>query len=120
MDQVKSFFMRFLSFEKLIGGMLIRVLYYVGLAIIGIIFLWMLMMAVNTMTYNFAAGLGIFIGAPIAVAIYVLFWRFICELYILLFRMSEQLNEIKFAIKGEEPPPPVEPAVVPPTTDTGV
>lgn len=104
MDKVKSFLMRFVSFEKLIGGLLIRILYYIGLVGIAFAFLGFVFSSLQMMSWSFFQGFGMLLFSPILAGIMVLAWRFLCELYIVLFRMSEQLNEIKIALGGTATP----------------
>lgn len=86
---------QFLSFDKLIGTKLIKILYFVGL--IGIVLggLGAIFAAFGAMRYSFGGGVGALLGALIATAAGLLFWRFICELYLLFFRMSDDLRDIK-------------------------
>ncbi len=85
----------FLSFDKLIGAKLIKVLYYLGL--IGIVLAGIagIFGALASMGHSFVAGLGATIGAIIGTALAIVFWRFICELYMLFFRMSDDLRDMK-------------------------
>ena len=94
-----DFVNRFLSFEKLMGGVLVRIIYFIGLAFIALASLASLFQALQAMGYNFMTGLGMFLLTPIFALISVLFWRFVCEIYIVLFRITEQLNEIKLGLK---------------------
>jgi len=74
----------FLSFDKLIGTKLIKILYYVGLA--GII-----LAGLGSLFAGFKLGIGAILGAIIGTIAGILFWRFICE----IFRMSDDLRDIK-------------------------
>ena len=86
---------RFLSFDKLIGTTLIKILYFLGLVGIGFSAIGLLFSAFGAMRYDFVAGLGGLVVVPIFIVLAVLVWRFVCELYILLFRMSDDLRDIK-------------------------
>lgn len=79
---------QFLSFDKLIGTKLIKILYFVGL--IGII-----LAGLGSLFAGFKLGIGAIIGAIIGTLAGILFWRFICEIYLLFFRMSDDLRDIK-------------------------
>ncbi len=91
---------QFLNFDKLIGSKLITILYYVGLVGIALGVIGGLFAGLAGMGYNFFAGLGTIIGALIAGVIGLVFWRFMCELYLLLFRMADDLRDIKNAKTG--------------------
>ncbi len=88
---------QFLTFDKLIGSKLITILYYLGLIGIALGVLAGIFGGLGTMGYSFFGGLGMVIGALIGGVIGLLFWRFMCELYLLLFRMAEDLRDIKAA-----------------------
>ena len=47
------------------------------------------------MAGSFFGGLSSLIGVLIGLAIAVVFWRFICEIYMLFFRMSDDLRDLK-------------------------
>lgn len=85
----------FLTFDKLIGTKLIKILYYLGL--IGIILggIASLFGGLAMLGSSFGAGLGAIIGAILMTIIGIAFWRFLCEIYMLFFRMSDDLRDIK-------------------------
>ncbi|MFZ5616220.1 MAG: DUF4282 domain-containing protein [Pseudomonadota bacterium] len=82
---------RFMTFDKLIATGLIKVLYWVGIAVIA---LGALLAAFGGFSQGFMAGLGSLVLAPIVAAIGIVFWRFLCELYIAIFGMYNRLGEI--------------------------
>ena len=85
----------FLSFDKLIGTTLIKVLYYLGLAAIVLFFLGGLLAGLGGMRHSFIGGLSGIVLALISGLLGVVFWRFMCEIYMLFFRMSDDLRDIK-------------------------
>lgn len=100
---------QFLSFDKLIGAKLITILYYLGLIGIALGLIAGVLSGLGTMvSFSFFGGIGLVIGSIIGAALGLLFWRFLCEMYMLLFRMADDLRDIKNA-KGA--PPVVPPAV---------
>lgn len=104
----------FIGFDKLIGRQLITVLYYLGLAGIALGLLAGVFGGLGTMvSFSFFGGIGMVIGSIIGAAIAVLFWRFMCELYLLFFRMAEDVRDLKTAKLGTPPaaPTPSEPPV---------
>ena len=86
---------QFLSFDKLIGTTLIKIMYYVGLVGIALYAVIAFLGGLGLMTQNFAAGLGTILVAIIGAAVGLLFWRFMCEIYMLFFRISDDLRDIK-------------------------
>lgn len=86
---------RFTSFDKLIATSLIKFLYWFGLAAIALGVVVGLFGAFAMMTQNFIGGLGMLLITPIGGAIGLLFWRFICEVYIVIFGIYDRLGEIR-------------------------
>ena len=87
-----------LSFDKLIGTKLITILYYLGLIGIALGLIAGVLSGLGTMvSFSFFGGIGLVIGTIIGAAVGLLFWRFICEMYLLLFRMADDLRDIKSA-----------------------
>ena len=86
---------QFLSFDKLIGTTLIKIMYYIGLVGIGLYAIIAFLGGIGLMTQNFLAGLGMMLAAIVGAAVGLLFWRFICEMYLLFFRISDDLRDIK-------------------------
>lgn len=90
---------RFLGFEHMIGSGLIKVIYYIGLA--GIVLATVVGMLGGGLMGTFGRGYGggggalMIIVAPILGAIYLVFWRFICELWLLMFLMYARMGEIR-------------------------
>lgn len=93
----------FLNFDKLIGTQLIIILYYLGLLGIGLGAIASLFGALAMLGQSFVGGLGMVVMTLIAAVVGVLFWRFVCELYLLLFRMADDLREIKNSKLGAPP-----------------
>ena len=84
-----------LSFDRLIGESLIRILYYVGLVIIVIAALVALLGGIAMAAYSPSAALtGILIAAAYLVA-GTLFWRVTCELWLVLFGIHNRLAEVR-------------------------
>jgi len=85
----------FLTFDKLIGLKLIKFLYYIGLIGIiigGIIAFFGALFSIGSGFIGAVKGMGM---ALFGTFIALLFWRFTCELYMLFFRMSDDLRDIK-------------------------
>ena len=84
-----------LTFEKLIGTKLIMLLYYLGLIGITLFAIVSLLGGLMTMTRDFGMGIAGIVMAIVGFVVGIVFWRFICELYILFFRISDDLRDIK-------------------------
>jgi uncharacterized membrane protein len=96
MDFVKTF----LSFDKLIGTALVKFIYFVGLVLIA---LACLVFMFSGFQFGFLQGLGTIVLAPILAVIYVLFWRFMSELWMVVFKISNDLAEVKKSLAGNAP-----------------
>ena len=93
---------QFLSFDKLIGQGLVKIVYFVGL--IGIV-LGGLASLVFSMTIGGIGGLftGL-IGAVIGGVLGICFWRFACELYLVLYRLGDDIAAIRAGGGSLTPP----------------
>lgn len=83
---------RFTTFDKLIATSLIKLLYWIGLAVIVI---GVLVGMFSGFAKGFGAGIVSIIVAPVAGIIGLIFWRFLCEIYIVVFGIYDRLGEIK-------------------------
>jgi hypothetical protein len=99
---------RFLDFNKLMGASLVRIVYYLGIVGILLSVVGGFLAALGTLFINFLAGIGMLIAVPIGGLIALCLLRFACELYIVLFKMGEDISAIR-ATGGLLPPktPPV-------------
>lgn len=80
---------RFLSFDKMIAGTIIKFLYYIVLAVI-------LLAGIVTMFQALFAGQFVrFLLTPIAAVLMILFVRVLFEMYIVIFRISDNLAAIR-------------------------
>lgn len=93
---------RFMSFEKLIATSLIKVLYWVGVIGIAIGTLIAILGAFAGFGQGFAQGVGMLIIAPIGGVVSLIFWRFLCEVYIVIFGMYDRLGNIQDHLGAKE------------------
>jgi hypothetical protein len=89
---------RFTTFDKLIATSLIKILYWIGIAVIVIGTLFAMFAGFSN---GFASGLGSLIAAPIGGVIGLIVWRFLCEIYIVLFGMYDRLGNIEKSLAKE-------------------
>ena len=85
----------FIGFDKLIGTKLIKALYYLGLVGIILFVIGGLFTALGAMRYSFLGGLSALGGTLLGAVIGIVFWSFMCEIYMLFFLMSDDLRDIK-------------------------
>jgi hypothetical protein len=96
--RMREDFMRltdFFGFEKMLAGNIIRFLYWLGLIVIVLFVFGSLAGSINTMSYNAWLGLLQFVVALIGGALGILFWRVICEMYLVFLSMNDRLKEIR-------------------------
>ncbi len=98
-----GFINRFLSFDKLIGAVLVRIMYYVGL--VGILIATVIAMF-SGFGMGIMQGVGTFVIAPIGGFIALLFWRFISELYMVLFKIGNDLADVRANLMSRPATPP--------------
>ena len=87
---------RFFDFETLIGAGLIKIVYYVGLA--GSV-LWALVALVGVQQSSVFMGGGAALIGLLAVVVgfvvWVVIWRFMCELWMVIFKIHDRLGDIR-------------------------
>lgn len=93
-------FKDFLSFDKLMSGSIIKLLYWLGLVIIVLFVLASLSGSISTMGWNGALGLLQFVVALVGGVLGVLLWRVICEMYLVFLSMNDRLKEIRDKLPG--------------------
>lgn len=89
---------RFMTFDKLIATGLIKVFYWIGVVGIGLFTIVAIFGAFAAFGQGFAQGLGMLILAPVGGVIGLIFWRFLCEVYIVIFGMYDRLGNIQEAL----------------------
>ena len=91
-------FKNFLSFERMITPVIIKILFYIGLVgsvIAGVVVFFGGIIGGLSSDGGFGTVLGGLIGGPLIIILGVLVSRIYCELLILFFRMNETLTDIK-------------------------
>lgn len=103
---------RFLSFDALMGAGLVKIVYFLGLIGIALGVVGGIFAALGTMFgLNFGMGLGMLLGVIVGGVLGVCFLRFACELYIVLFRIGEDIAAIRARGGVVAPPPPPSPGM---------
>lgn len=87
---------RLLSFDVLIGPALVKIVYYVGLIVILLMTGFGMMAALLALgAGNLGSGVMQLLAAPAVGAVALVYWRFLCELFMLAFMAYERLGEIR-------------------------
>ena len=106
---MQSIIQRFMGFDRLLGPVLVKIVYYVGAAGIIVAVLGALATAVLAFAAgNIGAGVMQAIAAPAVGAVVLVYWRFICELFMIAFRSYERLGEMRDSLRiaaGQAAPP---------------
>ena len=86
---------RFLSFDKMITGTIVKFLYYILLVLV---ILFDIYFVLNSL---FTGQFGMFIVGLICLPLSVIYVRILCEMMIVIFRISDNLAAIR-AMKEKE------------------
>lgn len=95
-----SLFWDLLTFEKLMTNQVVHLIYWAGLCIIAIIGFGVVGAAVGVAIRE-ASLMGILLAIPVlvigllVVGALVLLWRSFCELYVAIFRLSDDLHALR-------------------------
>ena len=104
-----SIFQRFLSFDRLLGPTLVRFVYYFGAAVIVVLGIGALLTAVFSIASgNFGAGAMQLLAVPAVAAVSLVYWRFLCELFMIAFLNYERMGEVRDLMRiaaGYDAPP---------------
>ncbi|MEA3051280.1 MAG: hypothetical protein QOG72_183 [Sphingomonadales bacterium] len=85
----------FWGFEKLLGGTLVRIVYYIGLVGIALYVLIALVSSLGVLAYSPAMGLGGILLTLVGAVFALVFWRVTCELWLIVFKTFDRLGEIR-------------------------
>lgn len=102
-----TIFWDLLTFEKLMTNQVIHLIYWAGLGVIALVAFGMVGAAVGVALRE-ESWIGVILAVPVlvagllVVAALVLLWRSFCELYVALFRLSDDLHAIRQATEAEQ------------------
>ena len=103
-----------LTFERLMTNQVIHLIYWAGLGVIALIAFGFIGTAVGValreeLLMGLLLAAGVLVGGMLIVLALALLWRSFCELYVALFRLSDDLHAIRRATDAEaanRPPAP--------------
>lgn len=102
-------FQRIWSFDRLLGPVLVKIVYYVGFAIIAIGAVAGLSTALLAIVGgNIGLAAMQLLAVPAVALVALVYWRFLCELFMIAFLAFERLGEIRDLLGGgpaSEPDP---------------
>lgn len=95
-----------LTFERLLTGSMVHLVYWAGLGIIGIMAFGVLGatvgVAIREGTFmGFLLALGILAVGILGIGAVVLLWRSFCEFYVTIFKISEDLSVLRQDVEAE-------------------
>jgi hypothetical protein len=111
-----TLFWDLLTFERLMTNQVIHLIYWAGLGVIALIAFGIIGTAVGVaMREELLMGLllaaAVLVGGALVVGALVLLWRSFCELYVALFRLSDDLHALRAAAEADQPVRPRPPGV---------
>jgi hypothetical protein len=80
---------RFLSFDKMITGTIVKFLYYFLLVIVVLGGAFFLLQSL------FSGNFGMFLGGLIGLPLAIIYVRILCEMFIVIFRISDNLSALR-------------------------
>jgi len=101
----REFLWDLLTFEKLVTGSVVHLVYWAGLGIIGIMTFGVVGASVGVALRE--GGWGALLAIPVLVigllgmAVVVLLWRAFCEFYVTIFKISEDLHVLRQDVERE-------------------
>jgi hypothetical protein len=84
-----------LQWDRFITPSVIRVFYWLGLAMTGLAGLSLILTALGMMAINMVAGLLMLIASMVFILAGIIFVRIVCELVMVIFRINEHLGVIR-------------------------
>ncbi len=90
------------QFEKMVAPVVLKIVYWLGLAGIVIYLLIAIAGGLSMMDYSAATGLGTILLSIVGAAFGVLFWRIMIEVYMVLFGIHERLGEVRDSMKAKD------------------
>ena len=103
--QGSQFLWDLLTFEKLITGTVVHLVYWAGLGIIGIMAFGVVGASVGVAIreggWGYLLAVGVLGFGMLGVFIAVLLWRAFCEFYVTIFKISEDLHVLRQDVEAE-------------------
>jgi hypothetical protein len=84
-----------LQWDRFITPSVIRVFYWLCLAMVGLAGLSLILTALGMMAINLIAGILLLIGAMVFTLAGIMFVRILCELVMVIFRINEHLGAMR-------------------------
>lgn len=100
-----------LTFDKLMTGTVIHLIYWSGLGVIALLGFSVIGAAVGVALreeslLGVLLALPVLVGGLLVVGALVLLWRSFCEFYVAIFRLTDDLHALRLQAEEERGPPP--------------
>jgi hypothetical protein len=104
-------FWSLLTFDRLITGPAIHLIYWSGLGVVALMGFGVVGAAIglairDPSLIGFLLAIPVVVGGLLAVAALSLLWRAMCEFYVAIFRISEDLRALRRSDEASRTPPP--------------
>ena len=91
-----------MSFDPLLTRQVIHLIYWSGLGITALVGFGFIGTAVGVairekFPFGILLGIGVLVGGALVIGILALLWRAFCELYVALFRLSDDIHALRLA-----------------------
>ena len=101
-----SVFWDLLTFERLMTNQVIHLIYWAGLGVIALIAFGFIGTAVGValreeLFMGILLALSVLVGGFLVVGAMILLWRSFCELYVAIFRLSDDLHALRLQAEAE-------------------
>lgn len=95
-------FWELMSFETLMTRQVIHLIYWSGLGITGLVGFGFIGTAVGVairekFPFGLLLAVGVLVGGALVIGVLALLWRAFCELYVALFRLSDDIHALRRA-----------------------
>jgi hypothetical protein len=95
-----------LTFERLMTGTVVHLIYWVGLAIIALGVFGTIGAAVGVairdpLPWGVLLAIPVIVGGLLVMAALILLWRSFCEFYVAIFKISEDLSVLREDVEAE-------------------
>lgn len=96
---MQSIIQRFFGFDRLLGPVLVKIVYYVGAAgIVMAVGAGLISAILAIAGGDIGQALMQMLAVPVVGAVVLVYWRFLCELFMLAFLAYERLGQVRDAI----------------------
>lgn len=106
-----SLILDLLTFDRLVSGTVIHLVYWAGLGLIALLGFSVIGAAVGVALreenwFGVLLALPVLIGGLLVVGALILLWRSFCEFYVAIFKLADDLHALRLQTEAEQRLPP--------------